>query len=191
MTEIVLLHHIRGLTTGVLALADTLRAAGHTVHTPDLFDGRTFGSIEEGAAYAGDVGFATVRAQGVAAVGEHPGASVVAGISMGVVAAQEAAQTLPGIRAALLYEAFVDPATFGSWPDGVAVQVHGMDADPFFAEEGDLAAARAFAEGRADADVFDYPGSSHLFLDASLESYDPDATALVVERSLDLLGRLG
>ena len=190
MTEIVLLHHIRGLTPGVVGLADSLRAAGHTVHTPDLFGGRTFASIEEGDAYAGDVGFAALRAQGVAAVGEHPGATVVAGISLGVMAAQESAQTLPGIRAALLYEAFVDPATFGSWPDGVAAQVHGMDADPFFAAEGDLAAAQEFAAGRADVEVFTYPGASHLFVDPSLESYDGDATALVLERSLDLLSRL-
>ena len=57
MTEIVLFHHIQGLTSGVHAFADRLRAAGHTVHTPDSFEGRTFASIDEGQAYCSEIGF--------------------------------------------------------------------------------------------------------------------------------------
>ena len=48
MAEVVLFHHAQGLTAGVNAFADDLRRAGHTVHTPDLFGGRTFPTIEEG-----------------------------------------------------------------------------------------------------------------------------------------------
>ena len=57
MAEVVLFHHAQGLTSGVVAFADELRRAGHTVHTPDLLDGRTFGSIDDGLAYAEDLGF--------------------------------------------------------------------------------------------------------------------------------------
>lgn len=191
MAGILLLHHIQGLTTGVEALGEALRAGGHTVHVPDLFDGRTFASIDDGAAYAREIGFDTVRARGVAAAEGLGDGLVVAGISLGVMAAEQLACTRPGVRALLCYEAFADPAELGGWTDGVALQVHGMTDDPFFGEEGDLDAARAFTEGRADAELFTYPGSVHLFTDASLPSSDPDATALVVERSLALLDRLG
>ena len=42
MTEILLFHHAQGQTPGFLAFADELRVAGHAVHAPDLYDGRTF-----------------------------------------------------------------------------------------------------------------------------------------------------
>ena len=67
MSEVVLYHHVQGLTEGVRSFADELRRAGHTVHTPDLFDGRTFDTIEEGMAFAGEAGFATLAERGVAA----------------------------------------------------------------------------------------------------------------------------
>ncbi len=191
MTEILLLHHIRGLTPGVVELADTFREAGHTVHTPDLFEGRTFASIDEGAAWCGELGFDTVRARGVAAAEGLGDALVVAGISLGVMAAQQLAQNRPGVAGALFYEGFADPENFGRWPEGVPAQVHGMADDPFFGQEGDLEAAQEFAAGPADAEVFVYPGDVHLFTDSSLPSYDAGATRLVVERSLELLARLG
>ena len=64
MTEVMLYHHVQGLTEGVRSFADELRQAGHTVHTPDLFDGRTFDTIEEGMAFAGEAGFATLAERG-------------------------------------------------------------------------------------------------------------------------------
>ncbi|MBM6401153.1 dienelactone hydrolase family protein [Phycicoccus sonneratiae] len=191
MTDILLLHHLHGLTAGVTGLADGLRAGGHTVHTPDLFEGRTFATLDEGADFARSVGFDVVRARGVAAAEGLPDDLVVAGISLGVMAAQQLAQNRPGVRAALLYEAFAAPENFGTWPDGVPAQVHGMEHDPFFGEEGDLDAAREFAAGRDDVEVFAYPGSVHLFTDSTLPTYDADATRLVLDRSLELLGRLG
>ncbi len=190
MAEILLLHHIQGLTAGVVEFADALRAAGHTVHTPDLFEGRTFGSLEEGSSYVEAAGFADIRARGVAAAEGLPDDLVVAGISLGVMAAQQIAQNRPGVQGALLYEAFADPSNFGTWPDGLPVQVHGMTEDPFFGKEGDLDAARQFAEGRDEAEVFAYTGDVHLFTDSSLPSFDADATRLVLDRSLELLARL-
>ncbi|NHA68820.1 dienelactone hydrolase family protein [Phycicoccus flavus] len=191
MTEILLVHHIQGRTPGVLALADALRAGGHTVEVPDLFEGRTFGSIEDGFAHTKSVGFDTVRAPALAAADDLAPGFVVAGVSFGVMAATQLATNHPGVAGALFYEAFADPAEFGTWPDGLPVQVHGMADDPFFGKEGDADAACAFAEGRENAEVFLYPGEVHLFTDSSLPSSDPDATATVVERSLQMLARLG
>ena len=194
MTEVVLFHHVQGLTDGVLAFADALRAGGHTVHTPDLFDGDRPGSIDEGVAYAQSLGD-EVDERADRVVAELPEGLVYGGFSMGGATAQRLAQTRPGARGALLYETCI-PLTgdwaFGPWPEGVPVQVHGMDQDPFFALEGDLDAARELVQvvGPDLAALFTYPGDRHLFTDSSLPSYDAEATALVLERSKDLLDRV-
>jgi len=189
MAEVVLFHHAQGLTPGVVAFADELRRAGHTVHTPDLFEGRTFGSIEEGMGYAGQIGLpGEVLRRGAQAV-EGLGADLVyAGFSLGVLPAQQLAQTRPGARGALLFYSCVPVSEFGpSWPGGVPVQVHGMDADPFFVGEGDIEAARELIGQAKDGELFLYPGNQHYFADSSLPSYDLDAAALLTQRVLDFL----
>src|SRR5918994_6968623 len=98
MAELVLYHHIQGLTKGVEAFADTLRGAGHTVHVPDLFEGRTFTSLEAGIAHARHVGFGTLQERGVAAADGLGPALVYAGFSFGVMPAQRLAQTRDGAR---------------------------------------------------------------------------------------------
>jgi len=191
MAEIVLFHHAQGLTPGVVAFADDLRRAGHTVHTPDLFEGRTFDTVQEGVAYAQEIGFGEVMKRGVRAVEGLPAELVYAGFSLGVLPAQSLAQTRPGARAALLFYSCVPVSEFGSaWPDGVPVQVHAMDADPFFVEDGDIDAARALVGEAKDAELFLYPGDQHLFADSSLPSYDANASALLRQRVLDFLGAL-
>lgn len=188
MSEVLLFHHIQGLTPGVAAFADELRSAGHTVHTPDLFDGRTFDSIEQGSDFVQEIGFGEVIERGVRAAEGLPAELVYAGFSLGVMPAQKLAQTRPGAQGALLFESCAPPSEFGNgWPDGVPVQVHGMDADPFFAGEGDIDAARALVEEAEHAELFVYPGNQHLFADSSLPSYDPDAAALLKERVLGFL----
>ena len=184
MAEVVLFHHALGLTPGVTAFAGELRGAGHTVHTPDLFEGRTFGSIEEGIGYAEQVGFPDeIIGRGARAVeGLGPGL-VYAGFSIGVLPAQMLAQTRPGARGALLFYSCVPVSAFGpGWPEGVPAQVHGMDADPIFTGEGDLDAARDLVEQAKDAELFLYPGDQHYFADRTLPSYDAAAAALVLQR---------
>jgi dienelactone hydrolase len=189
MAEVVLFHHAQGLTPGVVAFADELRRAGHVVHTPDLFDGRTFASIEEGMRYAEEIGFPDeVIGRGVRAVEGLSAELVYAGFSLGVLPAQFLAQTRPDARGALLFYSCVPVSEFGSgWPEGVPAQVHGMDADPIFVGEGDIDAARELVEQAEDAQLFLYPGDQHYFADSSLPSYDPEATALLVRRVLDFL----
>ncbi len=190
MTEVVIFHHAQGLTPGILELASDLRDAGHTVHTPDSFDGRTFETLDDGIKYAREVGFGTVLERAVKAAQELPSDVVYVGVSLGVMPAQQLTQTRPGARGAVLLEACVPVEEFGEWPAGVPVQIHGMDADPFFAEEGDLEAARVIVEKVGDAELFLYPGDRHLFSDPSLSSGDADAAALVRQRVKDFLARL-
>ena len=191
MTQILLFHHAQGLTPGVIAFADELRGAGHTVHTPDLFEGRTFSTIEEGVAHAGEIGFGEVMERGVRVAEGLPAELVYAGFSLGVMSAQKLAQTRPGARGALLCYSCIPVSEFGSsWPAGVPVQIHGMDADPFFVEEGDIDAARALVAEAEDAELFLYPGDQHLFADSSLPSYDAHAAKLLTERVLGFLTRV-
>ncbi len=188
MAELVLYHHAQGLTKGVEAFADELRRAGHTVHVPDLYEGHSFDTLDEGLAYAKRTGFGTIMERGLTAVEGLGGALVYAGFSLGVMPAQRLAQTRAGARGALLLHACVPVSEFGeAWPAGVPVQVHGMDADPLFADEGDLDAARALVDSAEQAELFLYPGKEHLFVDSSLPSYDQDAAALLTRRVLDFL----
>jgi dienelactone hydrolase len=189
MAEVVLFHHAQGLTPGVVAFAEELRRAGHTVHAPDLYDGRTFATLEEGVAYAKEIGFGEVIERGARAVGGLPAELVYAGFSLGVGPAQRLAQTRPGARGTLLFHACLPVSEFGpSWPAGVPVQVHAMEADPEFDNGWDLPAARALVEEAEDGDLFLYPGDRHLFADSSLPSYDADAAALLGLRVLGFLG---
>lgn len=189
MAEVLLFHHARGLTPGVVAFADQLRAAGHVVHTPDLFEGKTFTSTEAGVAHAEEVGFGTLLDRGIGAAEGLPDGLVYLGMSMGAMPAQKLTQTRPGVKGAILLYSTVPPSYFGSWPDGVPAQIHGMDADPYFVDEGDIDAARELV-ATAGAELFLYPGNQHLFADSSTEDYEAEAAALVTERVLAFLAAL-
>jgi dienelactone hydrolase len=192
MAEVLLFHHAQGQTEGFLAFAEELRRAGHTVHTPDLYDGRTFDDLDEGVAYAGEVGFGEVIGRGVRAADGLPTELVYAGFSLGAVPAQKLAQTRAGARGALLFHACAPVSAFGSsWPADVPVQIHAMEADPWFVGEGegdgDIDAARALVASEASAELFIYPGDQHLFADSSLPAYDAPAAALLMQRVLEFL----
>jgi dienelactone hydrolase len=193
MTEVLLFHHAQGLTPGVVAFADALRAEGHIVHTPDLYDGRTFDTLDEGMAHAKSLGFDDILERGVRTADDLPADIVYAGFSLGEMAAQKLAQTRPGARGALLFYSCIPISgewAFGPWPEGVPVQIHGMDADPIFVGEGDVEAAREIVATVEDAELFLYPGDQHYFADSSLPSYDAEATALLTRRVLDFLARV-
>jgi dienelactone hydrolase len=188
MAEVLLFHHAQGLTPGVQEFAERLRAAGHTVHVPDLYDGHVFDDLEAGLGYASEVGFGTVMERGRHTVDALPEGIVYAGFSLGVLPAQMLAQTRPGAKGALFFHSCVPTAEFETpWPAGVPVQIHGMDHDELFVEEGDLDAARALVKEASDVELFLYPGDEHLFADSSLASYDADATELLTARTLAFL----
>jgi len=186
MTEVLLFHHAQGQTSGFLAFADELRAAGHVVHTPDLYDGKTFTDLDDGVGYAKQVGFATIGERGRLSADGLPNGLVYAGFSLGAMPAQELAQTRPGARGALLFSAAFPASEFGgSWPPEVPLQIHMMEDDEWAAE--DLPAARELVETTEGAELFLYPGDGHLFADSSLPEYDEEAATLLKRRVLAFL----
>jgi len=187
MAEVVLFHHAHGQTAGFLAFADELRAAGHTVHTPDLYDGQTFPTLDEGVGYAKQVGFDVLPERARVAAESLPNEVVYAGFSLGAMPAQMLAQTRPGARGALLFSAAFPASEFGGpWPQGVPLQIHMMEADEWVLE-GDLDAARELDKTIEGAELFLYPGARHLFADNSLPDYDEKAAGLLTERVLAFL----
>lgn len=191
MSTILLFHHVQGLTPGVIAFADVLRAAGHTIHTPDLLEGQKFDAIAAGVAHVQSIGFSTILARGRAAADAHPDADVFLGMSLGVMPAQYLAQTRPGVRAAVLLHGAVPVGEFSPhWPKSVPVQIHAMDGDPEFVDSGDIEAARALVAEADDGALFLYPGTGHLFTDNSLADYEAAASALLLKRLVEFLGRL-
>ena len=192
VAEILLFHHAHGLTRGCLAFAERLRAAGHVVHTPDLYDGKIFTDLTEGVRYAEEVGFDTIIERCRLAANGLPDRMVYAGFSLGVLPAQMLTQTRPGAKGALLFHGCVPTSEFGRpWPMGVPVQIHMMDADEWVLPPNqDLDAARQLSETVASAELFLYPGNRHLFADNSLPDYDQKAAALLLDRVLSVLDRI-
>ncbi len=193
MTDVILFHHAQGLTAGVRQFADELRAEGHRVTVPDLYEGHTFPTVAEGVAYAREIGFDTILERGRQAVQGLPDKLVYAGFSLGVMPAQMLAQTRPGASGALLFHGCLPAAEFGDgvWPPGVQLQIHAMEQDPYFADEGDLQAARELVAKVHGAELFLYPGDQHLFTDSSLSAYEPVAARLLLQRVLAFLALVG
>jgi dienelactone hydrolase len=190
MTTVLLFHHARGQTPGFLAFVDELREAGHTIHAPDLYEGKTFGTVDEGVANAKRVGFSEIIRRGSEAAQGLPADIVYAGFSLGVMPAQSLTQTRPGARGAILFHGALPTSEFeGPWPEGVPLQIHMMDEDPWAGE--DRPAAEALVEQIEGAELFVYQGSGHLFADPSSDDYDEQAAGLLKERTLAFLERVG
>jgi dienelactone hydrolase len=191
MAEVLLFHHVLGLTPGVQAFADDLRAVGHTVHTPDLFEGKTFVSIEEGMAYEEELGTETILGRGDAAAEGLPEGLVYMGMSLGVVLATKLVQARPGAKGAVLFYGYLPSKWFGPWPDGVPAQIHVKESDPFVLEDGALDEARELAATTEGVELFVYPGDSHYFADSTHEHYDEKAATQAKERVLAFLADVG
>ncbi|WP_438854352.1 dienelactone hydrolase family protein [Agromyces sp. M3QZ16-3] len=188
MNEILLFHHGQGLTDGVLAFAETLRSAGHVVHTPDYYDGKVFATLDEGVAYRDEIGIPELSNRAVAAAQSLPAGLVYAGFSLGTGPAQLLAQTRPGARGALLMSGCLPSAAFETpWPTGVPVAVHTTEHDPWV----DLEVARGLvAEANGVLEV--YPGSAHLFADPTNADHDAELSARLeasVMEWLDVVAR--
>jgi dienelactone hydrolase len=187
MAEVLLFHHALGRTPGFLGFADELRAAGHTVHTPDSYDGHVFDDLEQGVTYARSVGHVELFARASAAAEDLPPDLVYGGFSLGSGQAQYLAQTRPGARGALLYHDGIPVTEFSpAWPAGVGLQIHTSEADPWV----DLNACRELVEAVPGAELFIYPGSAHLFADPSSGEYEAGPAGLLMQRTLQFLASL-
>ena len=186
MTEVLLFHHAQGLTPGVHEFAGRLRAEGHQVTVPDLFEGATFPTVQSGVDHAQSIGFDVIQERGAAAAAGLPPETVYVGFSLGVMPAQRLLQTREGALAGLFLHSAVPPDYFSpSWPSGVPAQIHVMEGD----EWGDLDVCKQLEADVPEIEVFRYPGSDHLFTDSSLDVYDAAATEQVLARGLELLAR--
>lgn len=187
MAEIVLFHHAGGLTDGVRAFAATLAGAGHTVHTPDLFDGRTFAEVHDGVAYAESVGEDTFAVKAAEVVADPPRDVVYGGMSMGCARAAEGVLTRPGARGAFFLYGVISPSWWqATWPRGVASQAHVAVGDQWREPE-------AEEEYRSDvpgSELFLYPGGGHLFADVGHPDFDEATAAVATQRVLRFLATL-
>jgi dienelactone hydrolase len=187
VAEVALFHHAQGLTSGCVSFADALRAAGHVLHTPDLYDGKTFATLDEGIAYAEQTGFDTIIERGREAASSLPAEVVYAGFSLGALPAQMLAQTRPGATGALLFHAAIPLSEFGgSWPNDLPLQIHTMEGDAL----GDLDVARELVATIPNAELFLYAGDRHLFADNSLPEYDEAEASRLLGRVMRFLDGL-
>ncbi len=188
MADVIVFHHAQGLTAGVQAFADELRAAGHRVTVPDMYDGATYGTLGDGMAHVRQLGFDAILERGRLAAEDLPSELVYVGFSLGVMPAQLLAQTRQGAKGALLIYSAIPASEFGGkWPVDVPLQIHAMDADEEFVGGGDLEAARELVDMVDGAELFLYPGDRHLFADSSLPDYDEAAATLLTQRVLKFL----
>ncbi len=187
MTEVLLFHHAQGLTPGVEAFGEDLRAAGHEVHVPDLYEGRTFDDLDAGVGHMRELGDAVIE-RGQQAADDLPIDLVYMGMSMGGMPAQMLAQTRGGAKGAVLLHTAIPLDEFGGvWPSGLPLQIHTAADDDW----GDVDVARELEAAIDSAELFVYPGDAHLFTDRSLPAYDEGAAVQVRDRVLDLLERVG
>jgi len=190
MVTVIAFHSVLGLRPGVLDFAETLRGDGHTVYTPDLWDGIVYDTMADALAHRDRLGMSEIIGRSIAAVAELPSDSVYLGYSLGAACAQLAAQTRPGARGAVLFHGVLTMGEAGApWPAGVPVQAHTMDHDGWV----DLEETRATIAGIAavaPAELFVYPGSGHLFTDPDSADFDAGATAAAHSRVRAFLAAL-
>jgi dienelactone hydrolase len=194
MAEVVLFHSVLGLRPGVLDAAERLQAAGHTVHTPDLFDGEVFDNLDDGMGKEEALGFREIVGRTEEAVAGLPAGLVFAGFSMGVVYAERLAASRPGALGAVLMHGAVPveglTEYFGveRWPEGVPVQVHYAADDPWVeAEQEVVPLGEAVREAGAEFEQYVYPGSGHLFADPDFFEYDRASSEAMWERVVAFL----
>lgn len=186
MAEVVVFHHVQGLTEGVAAIADVFREHGHRVSTPDLFGGRTFSRLEDGVEFVGGLGREVVVNRALEAAAQLGDGAVYCGFSLGTRPAQMLAQSAPGARGALLFHGFYPSDMFAEkWPDGVDLQVHYTVDDEWC----DNAVASQLATDVQHAEIHSYEGSRHLFTDSSVADYDAEHADQAIQHALAFLER--
>jgi dienelactone hydrolase len=197
MAEVVLFHSVLGLRPGVISTAERLRAAGHTLHTPDYFDGEVFDDLDEGMRKEDALGYQEIARRAREYVAGLPDGVVFAGFSLGAVHAEVLAASRPGALGAVLMHGAVPVEALGEffgidrWPEGVPVQVHYAADDPWVETEEEMVPLSEAVRGAGAAfEAYTYPGSGHLFADPDLPEYDRASSEAMWERVLAFLDRI-
>jgi dienelactone hydrolase len=197
MAEVVVFHSVLGLRPGVLGAADRMRPAGHTVHTPDLFEGEVFDDIDDGMRKEESLGYREIARRTEEAVTGLPAGLVFAGFSMGISYAEWLTASRPGALGAVLMhgavpvEALTEYFGVERWPAGVPVQVHYAVDDPWVEVEQEVVPLGEDVRGAgAEFEEYVYPGSAHLFADPDLAEYDRASSEAMWERVIAFLDRI-
>jgi dienelactone hydrolase len=191
MASIALFHSALGVRPGIAEAAELLRSHGHDVHVVDQYAGRVFDDYEPAMAYVREVGFPALMARALELTAHLPDGFVTAGFSNGSGMAEFVAANRP-VRGVLMLSGALDPAEIGvTWPQAVPAQVHYTVDDPFHEQAAIDAVVAAVTAAGGAIEVFDYPGSGHLFADPSkADEYQPAEAAVMWKRVAEFLERI-
>ena len=179
MAEVVLFHSVLGRRPGVIAAADRLRAAGHTLHAPDLYDGEVFDDLEEDQRKEEELGYCEIARRAREAVAEL------------LIASRPGALGAVLMHGAVPIEGLSEFFGVERWPAGVPVQVHYAAEDPWVEAEEEVAPLGDAVRGVGAAiGAHAYPGSGHLFADPDLPEYDRASSEAMWERVLAFLNQV-
>ncbi|WP_066932710.1 dienelactone hydrolase family protein [Streptomyces sp. NBRC 110611] len=187
---IALFHSVYGLRPAVHAAADRLRAAGHEVVVPDLFDGRTAASAPDGMLIKDEIGKEELLKRAITAVAPYSDRRLVyAGLSFGGAVAQNLALGDEKARGLLLLHGTSDIAEDAA-VDDLPVQLHVADPDPYEPHDWLNAWYLRMRRAGADVEVYRYAGAGHLFTDPDLPDYDAEAAERTWRTALGFLAGL-
>nr|WP_246331206.1 dienelactone hydrolase family protein [Saccharopolyspora hordei] len=185
-----LLHSTFGLRPAVHAAADLLRDAGHEVHVPDLFGGRTAETVEDGMRINEEIGRDELLRRAVQAAAPLSERGLVyAGFSLGAALAQNLALADEKARGLLLLHGTSDIAQ-GATVDDLPVQLHVAEPDPFESEDWLNSWYLQMRRAGADVEVYRYPGAGHLYTDPDLPDHDAEAARATWTTALGFLDSL-
>ncbi len=192
-SEVVVFHSAYGLRPAIIEFADKLRAAGHIVHTPDLYDGEVFSDRSDAIRKIQELGFDNLLDRARSAVETLPHDLVYAGFSNGGVCAELLAATRNGARGAILIHAPLMVRDLGwmVWPSNVPVQVHFADKDPIRNQAVIDALDTKVRQSGSSFEQFEYDAPGHLFADPAFPAYNANATELMTTRVLEFLRAMG
>jgi len=186
MASVAIFHSLYGLRPSVLSAAERLRAAGHTVVTPDLYGLPPADSFEQAAALADKVGWPEIVGRARATLRDMPPRTVLVGFSMGTGVADELLAERPHTAGLLLLSGAA--VTAARIPSGLRAQLHVADPDPEFVPAPAITGwADAMDAAGAIFEVYRYPAVGHLWMDEDLPDHDHLATDLLWSRCTEFL----
>ncbi|MBB5118522.1 dienelactone hydrolase [Streptomyces eurocidicus] len=173
------------------AAAERLRAAGHEVHVPDLYEGRTADTVEDGMAIKDEIGHEELLRRAIVAAAPLSDRGLVyAGFSLGGSVAQNLALGDEKARGLLLLHGTSDLAEDAA-VDELPVQLHVADPDPFEPHDWLNAWYLRMRRAGAEVEVHRYAGAGHLFTDPELPDHDAEAAEAAWRVALAFLDEVG